>query len=113
MAKKAFAGVTTDEKIRTSLVAMTDRINEEARDKILLTYNDKELQKGYQKIRDSGIYQKAHGKAHHRKIVEFPNPETFEFVDTIMNAKYGDDWLYDNRALRSELVRPWWVVKSL
>ncbi|MCK5295273.1 MAG: hypothetical protein KAJ75_00155 [Alphaproteobacteria bacterium] len=102
-----------DEKFRKSFVVMFDKFDEKTRDKIRDTYQDRKLLQSYEDIRQSGLYQKAHGKAHHRKILEFPNREVFDFVDTIMTSKYGNDWLYDNRALKTELVKPWWVVKSL
>lgn len=111
--KDGYAKVTPNEKMRLSLAAMADKIDEKARDKILLTYNDRKLLKAYENIRNSGIYQKGGGKAHHRKMLEFPNPETFEFVNRTLTALYGENWIQDNKALRHPLVKPWWVIKSI
>ena len=110
--KGDFNEVTTDEKIRLTLHAMADKINEDARDKILLTYNDRKLLKAYEDIRNSGIYKRS-GKGGHRKVLEFPNSETFEFANKTLTALYGENWIQNNKALRHPLVKPWWVVKSL
>ena len=110
---KDYEAVTPNEKIRLTLVGMADKYNEQIRDKILLTYNDKKLLKGYENIRNSGMYQKGGKTKVHRKIVEFPSPEVFDFVNKVMTGLYGVDWLYDNKALKHDLVKPWWVVKSL
>jgi len=108
-----FSKVTTDDKFKLSLNVMADKLNEKTRDKILLTYNDRKLLQSYETIRQSGIYQKGSKSKVHRKIVEFPNPEVFGFVDDILKAIYGEDWLHNNKALRHDLVKPWHVVKNL
>ena len=108
-----YAEVTPNDKIQLALNLMADKINEQQRNKILLTYNDRKLLKGYEDIRNSGIYQSGGKSKSHRKILEFPNPETFEFANRTLIALYGEDWMQNNKALRHPLVRPWWVVKSL
>ena len=103
-----------DLKVRTTLIGMADKYDAHARAMILKTYNDPILASTYKGIRDSGIYQHGgKGGARHRKIVEFPNFYVYEFVDTVMKAIYGYDWLKNNKALRHELVKPWHVVKTL
>jgi len=113
MAKKNGELSSVEKKIRASFMIMLDKFNETERDRVLKTYQNKKLLKTYEDIRNSGKYEKSGGKAHHRKIVEFPNPSVFEFCNKIMTARFGVDWLYDNRALKDELVKPWWLVKKL
>lgn len=109
-----FKPVVDNEKIRLSLVALADKIDEASRNHIMWMYNNREVLNGYAKVRASGVYEQGAKKgAHHRKIVEFPDPVVFEFVNAVLGALYGPDWLYDNRALQHELVRPWHVVKNV
>lgn len=100
-------------KLKKSFAVMLDVFNEKQRIHILSVYNNTTLLEAYKNIRDSGKYEKAGGKASHRKIVEFPDPVVFEFVNRIMVARFGKDWLYNNIALQDELVKPWWVVKKI
>lgn len=102
-----------DEKLRTTLVAMADRYDEQIRDLIYRTYQDDELARIYRAIRASGVYQKGGKSKVHRKIVEFPNAYIYDFVDATLSALYGPDWFYNNKALKHDLVRPWWVVHKL
>jgi hypothetical protein len=103
----------SDEKIRTTFLLMLDKFNEKERKIVRDTYKDRDLLKTYEKIRNSGYFQKGVGKAHRRKLLEFPNKETWRFVDAVLSGMYGDDWLHNNKALKHELVRPFWVVKSI
>lgn len=102
-----------NEKVRLSLVALSDKYSESIRDHILNIYNNPKLHDAYRAIRNSGLYQKGGKSKVHRKIVEFPDAYVFDFVDTVMNALYGEEWLYDSRAMRHELVKPWLVVKKI
>jgi hypothetical protein len=102
-----------ESRIKASFAVMLDVFNEKQREHILLMYKSKPLLDAYVNIRNSGKYEKGGGKANHRKIVEFPDPTVFEFVNKVMKARFGTDWLYDNKALADELVKPWWVVKKI
>ena len=104
-----FPEVVDDEKLRLSLAAWADRIDETARQRIYRAYNDDRLHSIYRGIRASGIHADSFGKER-RKIVSFPSPEVYRFVDLSMKVLYGPEWLENNRALRHDLVRPWLVV---
>lgn len=103
----------TDEKIRKTFILMLGKFNEKEKEVIRRTYGDRKLLQKYEDIRNSGVFQHPVGQAARRKLLEFPNHETWRFADTVMTQLYGDDWLYDNRALRHELVRPFLVVKKI
>lgn len=105
--------VVDDQKLRMSLIALTDKLNEKARNIIYKTYNDPEIASIYRGIRNLGLYQHGGKSKVHRKIIEFPNMYVEMFVDTTMKALYGEDWLNNKHALRHELIRPWWTVNRL
>lgn len=67
----------------------------------------------YKNIRNSGIFNVSGHKKVRKKILEFPDPYVFDFVDKTMTSLYGPKWERDRRALRHELVRPWWVVNKI
>ena len=99
-----------DIKIRSTLMMMADKYDEQARKIIQHAYSDKKLLRKWQKIRDSNDFQVRQGKHNLRKLIEFPNAYVFDFVDTILARLYGVDWLYEDKALEHELVKPWLVV---
>lgn len=107
--REQFPEVVDDEKLRLSLAAMTDALNERTRQLIYRTYTDDRLHSIYRGIRASGIYANTHGKVR-RKIIEFPTSEVYQFVNKSMTALYGPDWLSKRKALLHDLVRPWLVV---
>lgn len=111
-AKEDYA-IVDDTKVRMTLIALADKYDERIREIIKRTYEDNELAALYRGIRTSEIYQKGSKSKVHRKIVEFPNGFVFDFCDTVLSSLYGNEWLKDHRALRHELVRPWWVVNKL
>lgn len=92
---------------------MLDKYDEGARNLIIATYNDKDLLQKYIDIRRSGVFQKGGKSKVHRKLIEFPNPTVFDFADTVLSKLYGEEWMYDNRALKHDLCKPWWVVERL
>lgn len=100
-------------KLQMTLVALADKYDENIRRLIERTYESMELASLYNRMRASGVYDRGHGEAKHRKILEVPNIYVMQFLDTVMGALYGPDWLKDNRALNHELVKPWWVVSKL
>jgi len=103
-----------DLKVRQSLIMMTDRFDDNARKFIQMCYQSDKLARIWQETRNSGVYEKGSaGEAGHRTIVEFPNAYVFDFVDEVLKGQYGVDWLYNNRALKHELVRQWWVVNKI
>ena len=105
--------VVNDLKLRMSLMGMADKYSEQIRDIIKKTYDDITLMRLYSTIRTSGAFQHGGRSKVHREIVRFPNGYVFDFVDTVMNSLYGDDWMSNPRALKHELVRPWWVVNKI
>lgn len=102
-----------NDKLRLSLVGMAEKFSENARTMIFMTYNDPEINAIYRNIRNSGIYDKGSKGLVRRKILEFPNSFVYDYCDTVLSALYGKDWSRNNKALRHELVRPWWVVSKL
>lgn len=107
-----FAAVN-DQKLKMSLIALADRIDEKAREIIYRTYNDPEIASIYRGIRSLHVYQHGGKQKVHRKIIEFPNLYVDMFVDTVLTSIYGKDWLKNRHALRHELVKPWHVVNGL
>lgn len=105
--------IVSDDKLRMSLIALTNRYSEQTRSLIWQTYQDINLMLLYKKIRTSGVYQHGSKDKVRRKIVEFPHAHVYDFINTVLSEIYGKDWLSNNKALRHELVRPWWVVEQL
>ena len=105
--------VVDDQKLRMSLIALADKIDQKAREIIYRTYNDPEIASIYRGIRNLNVYQHGSKSKVHRKIIEFPNMYVDMFVDTVLTAIYGKDWLKNKKALRHELVKPWHVVNHL
>lgn len=106
--------VFSDKKLRMALSGLADKYDEKIRQIIYKTYNDPIIGSTYRGIRSLGTYESGSKTgARHRKILTFPNHYVYDFVDTVMNAIYGPDWLNNNTALKHELVRPWWVVNKL
>lgn len=102
-----------DTKLKMSLIAMSSKYNDQIRAYIYSVYNDLDLMRTYNAIRESSAFEHGGKSKVHRKVVEFPNGFVFDFVDTVLTPLYGQDWLQNKKALRHELVRPWWVVKKL
>lgn len=98
-----------DEKLRLTLMGMADRYDEKIRNHIYRVYNDFRIAKIYSDIRASGAYEKGSKDKSKRKILEIPSPYVYDFL----TALFGPDWITDDKALKHELVRPWWVVKKL
>ena len=105
--------VVNDEKLRLTLMGMADKYDEQVRDIIKKTYDDLKLNSLYRAMRASGVFDHGGKSRVHREIVRFPNGYVFDFVDTVMSALYGNNWLSDVRALKHELVRPWHVVRKI
>lgn len=105
--------VVDDEKLRMTLIAVSDRFSENVRKFILKTYSDPYLYGIYDSIRISGRFQKGSKGKTVRKVVEFPHPHIYDFVGTVLGQLYGPNWLNNPKALRHELVRPWLVVEKL
>lgn len=110
--QEQFAAVN-DLKLQMTLSALADRFNEKVRMIIYKTYQDDKVASIYRQIRNTGIYQHGSASKVHRKIIEFPNQYVYDFVDTVMSAMYGDEWMSNDTALKHDLVRPWWVVERL
>lgn len=99
-----------DGLVKRTLIGMADRYDERIRNIIYRTYNDLKLHDIYRRTRASGVHQ--HRKDN-RKIIEFPNNYVYDFVNTIMSHRHGDDWMSNKKAINDELVRCWWVVDRI
>ncbi len=105
--------VVNDQKLRLTLMGMADKYDEQIRDIIKKTYDDIQLNSLYRAMRASGIFDHGGKSKVHREIVRFPNGYVFDFVDTVLTALYGRDWMSNIRALKHELVKPWHVVRKI
>lgn len=111
-AKEQF-GVVDDEKLKMTIVAMADKYTQGIRELVYRAYNDPYLASIYHGWRLSKQFDHGGKSKIHKEIVRFPNGHVFDFVDTVLTAIYGPEWMKNNKALRHELVRPWWIVNSL
>lgn len=111
--QEQFPGGVDDLKLRSSLVAMADRIDEQTRLLIYQTYTDPELNAIYRGMRNASVFERGSKSRVRRKLIEFPNGYVYRFVDDVLSALYGSDWLQNKRALKHDLVRPWLVVDKL
>jgi len=105
--------VVNDEKLRLTLLGMADKYDEQVRDIIKKTYDDPQLNSLYRAMRASGIFDHGGKSKVHREIIRFPNAYVYDFVDTVMTALYGKEWMSDIRALKHELVKVWWIVRKI
>lgn len=102
-----------DLRLQMALATIADKYSNHARLIIYHTYNDLDIAASYRAIRASGVYQKGSKSKTHRKIIEFPNAVVYDFVNAVLSSLYGSQWLSNRKALKHELVRPWWVVNRL
>ena len=106
-----------DLKLRASLIAFADSIDESSRTEIYNFYTDPFLLTEYQNLRNSGVYDKGDPSKSMRKTVEYPSMAVRDFVYKSMEALYGDDWQKNktkyHKALRHELMAPWVVVGKI
>lgn len=102
-----------DDRIRKTLIHMTDKFNDKTRTTIRETYANPQLRNYYESIRNEELFEGGSKSGVHRKIVSFPNVDVYDYVDAVLTPLYGDDWLMDKNAMMHEVVRPWWVVKKL
>lgn len=100
-------------KLQMTLASLADRLSEKVRMHIYMVYNDDHLASLYRGIRASRAFQHGGSSKVHRKIVDFPSAYVYDFCNTVLSALYGDDWIRNNKALKHELVRPWWVIEKL
>lgn len=110
--KEQFQAVD-DQKLRMTLIAISDKLSEQARQIVYATYNNNELSLMYRNIRRSGMYAKGSLDGASKKIIEFPNGYVLDFINTVMTEMYGPNWMDNNKALRHDLIRPWWVVEKI
>lgn len=102
-----------DLSIRLAVSKYADKWNSKIKQMIYRAYNDPVLLDLYRRWRNDGTWEKGGESKAHRKIIEFPNDYIYDFVNTVMTSKYGKNWLTNNRALKDDLVRPWWVVNKI
>lgn len=103
----------SEEKLQLSLGVLADKYNEKIRKFIIYMYNDPHIASIYGAKRESGMFESGSKSKVHREIIQFPHPIIYDFLNKVMGSMYGPDWLFNNKALKHELVRPWWVVKKL
>lgn len=101
-----------DEKLRLTLSALADTLNEKTRRLIYATYSDVKLLSYYQELRDSGAYEHGGKSKVHREVVRFPSPTIFDFVNTVLTSQFGPDWMYSRKAMHHDLVKPFWIVRK-
>lgn len=105
--------VVDDEKLRLTLLGLADRYSERIRTMIYRAYNDDQLASIYRGWRNTGMFEKGGKSKIHKEIIRFPNAHVYDFVDTIMTAIYGPKWMQNKKALKHELVRPWYIVNRI
>lgn len=101
-----------EDKLRLRLVAMADKLDDKVRSIVYLTYNDPKLLSLYYRMRESGIYEKGGVSKVHRKVLEFPNFEVYDFCKAVFEPQYGINWYKEKKVWRHELVKPWLLVKT-
>lgn len=101
-----------DEKLRLTLSALADSVDERARKIIYNTYSDPKIMSYYQGLRASGMFERGSKSKVHREVVRFPSPLIYDFVDKTLKAIYGPDWMYSKRAMHHDLVKPFWIVEK-
>jgi hypothetical protein len=107
-AKEQFGSVD-DMKLKMTLIGLADRYSYQVREMIRRAYEDPELILLYRGWRNLYAFDKG-GKVH-KEIIRFPNGHVYDFVNTVLTALYGSDWMQNKKALKHELVRPWWIRK--
>ena len=106
--------VCSDEKLQLALIAVADRIDNEARLEVWRTYNSEELHNAYRAFRNFNSLRNGFSKQKTmREIVRIPAGHVYQFLKTTFEPKYGDQWLRNKQVLRSELIRPWWIVERI
>jgi len=116
MSEKGFKNYATVPKIQKSLNVLADVYNEKIRNFIISCYIDPRLNDLYymkRKMYDDMQHTSGklnYGKAHRRKILEFPNGHVAGFVDRVMSAQYGPEWIKNKKLYTHEVVRPWLTV---
>lgn len=99
-----------DEKLRMTLIAISDKWDEKTRDFIAKVYNDPKLAILYAQIRSSEVNVKPVGEAKRREVIKIPNRIVYDFLDTVLTDLYGPEWMQNDKALKHELVLPWYVI---
>lgn len=104
-----------DLELQKSLIKYADDLEEWYRDEIWQTYMDQELASEYRSLR---AFSSLHNKGmtqnkSMREIVRIPAGAVYQFLKDIFEPLYGPKWMREKKALRHELVRPWWVVEKI
>lgn len=106
-----------DYRLKASLMALADRIDEQSRWEVYDCYNDPFLLREYQRVRDSGMFDKGSKDKSMRLTVSYPSQAVRDFVHAVMKEIYGEDWQKDlrkyHKALRHELLYPWTMVGKI
>lgn len=116
MSKQGFEKYASVPKIQKSLNVLADVYNDKIRNFILLCYTDKGLGNAYSMMRkkyDDDVHltnKLGKGKASRREVLLLPNGYVADFVDRIMSARYGPQWILNKKNYKNELVRPWLVI---
>jgi hypothetical protein len=104
-----------DEKLRQYFIAYSDILEESARDEIVATYNDPYLAADFRAWRTfNDLKSKGFTKDKTmREVVRIPAGRVYEFLTAVFEPFYGKRWIQNKKALRHELVRPWWLVSKI
>lgn len=102
--------VTDDFKLKMTLAAIADKYDEKTRDFIKRCYEDSELAVLYAQLRHSNDNHTGKGEARRREVIRFPNMVIYDFIDTVMSDLYGEEWMQDNKAMKHELLLPWYTI---
>lgn len=105
----------SDPQLRGYMIAFANQIDFQARREVLAYYNDQKLASAYRAWRS---YNDLHKKGFTddkslREIVRIPAGAVYEFLCAYFEPMYGKKWLQNKKALRHELVRPWWIVSKI
>ena len=109
-AREQFA-IVDDLKLQMTLVGLADKYSQNVRELIYKAYNDPELTSIYRGWRN--LYSGDKGGKYRIEFIRFPNGHVFDFVNTVLSAIYGPDWLQNKKALKHELVRHWWIRNKI
>jgi hypothetical protein len=110
--------LVNDLELKKHLIRMSDFFDNKIKGFVYSCYTDPELLGTYKAIRDrnyieSKLKQKSSSG---REVVRYPNQYVYDFINTVIGNKYGENWRADKskylKIVKSEeLFWPWLVVE--
>jgi hypothetical protein len=82
-------------------------------DHFVKVYNDPKIMAHYQYLRENEQDIHSAVKQGAREIVRIPDNIVFYLLEMTFKPQYGENWLKNKKVLYHELIRPWWIVKSI